>query len=146
MAVGQSIGRDCAVCSTCNCGNRTDFDIKAERRSICPSYPLRPHRLSTRLMRAGTAFDKTPHVLIRRRTEYFLRSTLLDQAAIPQDRYLITDAQGFVQIVCDKHNRLVERRLKLQQLILHLRAYQGVKRRECLVHQQHIGVRGECAS
>ncbi|GMA25139.1 hypothetical protein GCM10025864_28980 [Luteimicrobium album] len=52
---------------------------------------------------------------------------------------------GLVEVVRDEDDRLAERALQLDELLLHLAADQRVQRRERLVHEQDVGVGGERA-
>ena len=69
----------------------------------------------------------------------------LHQLAVLQDGNAIAQAQRLVQVVGDEDNGLVEPGLQLQQVVLHLAAYQRIQRREGLVHQQDLGIGGQCA-
>ena len=64
----------------------------------------------------------------------------LHQFAVFQDRNPIPDLQCLIQIVGDKHDGLVKLRLKLHQLILHVRPDQWIKGGESLVHQQNFRI------
>src|ERR1700728_3559560 len=72
------------------------------------------------------------------------RAGLYDAAAF-EDRDLIAELQGLIEIVTDEQNRALHARLQRQQLILEFAADQRMERRERLIHQQDIGVGRERA-
>ena len=70
----------------------------------------------------------------------------MNQLPIPEDRNAITYTQGFVQVVSDKDNGLLQGALQLKQLVLHLGANQWIERAERFVHQDDVRVsrQGPC--
>ena len=74
-----------------------------------------------------------------------LRLPFLHQLAVLQDGNAVAQAQRLVQVVGDEDDGLVEPGLQLQQVILHLAAYQRIQCREGFVHQQDLGIGGQRA-
>ena len=74
-----------------------------------------------------------------------LRLALLDDVAVLQDDQVVGQLQGFVEVVCDEHDRLVEVLLQLEQEVLHVGADQRVEGGEGLVHEHDRRVRRQCA-
>src|SRR5882762_9079729 len=69
---------------------------------------------------------------------------LHDPAAL-EDRHLVTELQGLIQIVADKQNRFFDTLLEREQFVLQLAADQGIERRERLVHEQDVRIGGHGA-
>ena len=72
-----------------------------------------------------------------------LRLTLLDDEPVFQDDKMVGKLQRLVQIVGDEDNGFVKILLKPQKKVLHRGADQRVERGERLVHQHHLGIRGQ---
>ena len=67
------------------------------------------------------------------------RAGLHDAAALHDDD-AVAELRGFVEVVADEDDRLLEPRLQFQQFVLQPRADQRIERRERLVHQEDVGV------
>ena len=72
------------------------------------------------------------------------RSRLHDAAAF-HDGDAVADLERFLEVVADKDDRLLDRLLQLQELVLQLGADQGIERRERLIHQEDRCIGGEGA-
>ena len=88
--------------------------------------------------------DEGAHIVVCRVEHDFFRFAVLNDLAVFHDRDAAPQFQGFVQIVADKHNGLAELALQLQQFVLQALANQRVQCREGFIHQQNIGVHGQC--
>ena len=69
----------------------------------------------------------------------------LHDAPVAHDRDAVAEAQRLVEVVAHEQDGLLHARLQREQLVLQLVADQRVERREGLVHQEDVGVRGERA-
>src|ERR1700733_14527689 len=76
--------------------------------------------------------------------DVFGRAGLYDAPAF-EDRDLIAELQGLIEVVADEQDGPLHARLQRQQLVLKFAADQGIKRRERLIHQQDVGVGRERA-
>ena len=84
--------------------------------------------------------DELGHVSVCRFGEDFLGRPDLDHLAVAEDADPVADAQGFVQVVGDEHDRLVELVLDRHQLVLHLAPDQWIQCAEGLIHEQDLRV------
>ena len=87
--------------------------------------------------------DELAHVVVGGGADDLGRRPDLDEAAVLHDRDAVADLQGFVEVVRDEDDRLLEALLEAQHLVLHLAPDQRVERRERLVEDQHFGIDGE---
>src|SRR5438309_473350 len=74
-------------------------------------------------------------------------AALHDPAAL-EDRHLVSELQGLVQIVADEQDRFPDALLQDEEFVLQLPADQGIERGERLIHEQdiRIGGQGACQS
>ena len=74
----------------------------------------------------------------RRPSEHLARGVvLLQHAALGEDRDLVPELGGLVDVVRDEHDGLLQLRLQVEELLLESLPGDGVDRAEGLVHQQH---------
>ena len=107
--------------------------------------PLLQRMASIEHLAAVHVLQEGLHVLGGRFQQDVLGLSLLHQLAVLQDGNAVAQAQRLVQVVGDEDDGLVEPGLQLQQVVLHLAAYQRIQRREGLVHQQDLGIGGQRA-
>ena len=90
-------------------------------------------------------FDEFGDIVVRRPQQDVFGRAALDDAAPFENGDPIAELHGLVEIVADEDDRLLQFLLQQQQFVLQLVADQRIERRERLVHQQNVGVGGECA-
>ncbi|MNS71505.1 hypothetical protein D3C72_1048770 [compost metagenome] len=95
-------------------------------------------------MQSGNAGDKLSHVVVSRVEHDLLGGADLNDGAILHDRNAITNADGLVQVVCNKHRGLAQFLGQLAELILQLSANQRIKRAKWLIHQNHFWIGSQC--
>ncbi len=74
----------------------------------------------------------------------FLGRAFAHHLAVGHDRNPGAELQGFLEVMGDEQDGFLQGALQAQQLVLHLRANQRVEGAEGFVHDQHIGVGGQC--
>ncbi len=85
------------------------------------------------------------HIIVGRLAQDLVGCPDLDHLTVLHDGDAITDTHRFIQIVGDKDDGALMAGLQLEQFILHLGADQRIQRGESLIHQQYVGVIGQCA-
>ena len=89
--------------------------------------------------------DEVAHIVVGGPEHDVLRRAGLDDAPALHDGDVVADLQRLFEVVADEDDRLLQRRLKLQELVLQLGADQRIERRERLVHQKDRRFGGEGA-
>ena len=111
--------------------------------------PVLRDRLHDRMgedqLELGDVLHEVAHVVVGGMSDDILGRPDLDDAPVLHDRDAGPQPDGLVQIVGDEEGRLVQLLGELEELVLQLTADQGIEGAEGLVHQEHIGIRGECA-
>jgi hypothetical protein len=84
-------------------------------------------------------------VVVGRVREDLLGRAELHDAAVAHDGDAIAEEHRLVQVVGDEDDRLAQFLLQLDELHLHLAADERIECGEGLVHEQDVGIGGECA-
>ena len=95
-------------------------------------------------LQRSIASDEVGDEVVRRRGEQAVRRVVLREATADlEDRDAVAHLHRFVDVVGDEHDRLAQRLLQAQELVLQLRARDRIDRAERLVHQHDRRIGGE---
>ena len=96
-------------------------------------------------LQLGDVLHEVAHVVVGGIRDDVLGGPDLDDATVLHDRDTGPEADRFIQIVGDEQGGLVQLLGELEELVLQLAPDQGIEGAEGLVHEEHVGVRGERA-
>ena len=104
----------------------------------------RPHDAANRQqLRLGDVARERPHVIGGRIRDQLLGRTELDNPPLVHDGYPIGQTDGFVEVVRDEDDGLMQKVLEAEEFILHFPPDQRVERRKRLVQKPYVGLDGE---
>ena len=89
--------------------------------------------------------DKIADKLVGRVGEQGVRVVHLQQLSAAEDRNLVAQFDGFVDVVADHNHSLVQRPLHLEKLVLNHFTVDGIDSAKWLIHQQQGRVSGQGA-
>ncbi len=96
----------------------------------------RGHRNQRETLQAAIGAEEFEHEVIGRIGEHVDGwAVLLELATHVEHRHTVAQANGFVDVVGDEHDRLLQPALEIQQLLLQAEADDRVDRTERFVHQ-----------
>ena len=103
------------------------------------------HLEQLQALERAVAADEIGDEAVLRVGEQAVRRVVLDQPAFAEDGDAVGHLHRLVDVVADEHDRLLELRLHLQELVLDDRPVDRVDGAEGLVHEQHRRVVGDGA-
>src|SRR5674476_1197446 len=101
------------------------------------------HRCCGQDAGAVDVLDELGDVVVGRVVEDLFGGADLHDLAVAHHGDLVAEAHGFVEVVGDEEDRLVEPVLKFDELVLHFAPDQRVEGTERLVHQHDVGACGK---
>ena len=90
-------------------------------------------------------FDEFSDIVVGGLEQDLFRPAALDDAAAFEYGDSVAQLHGFVEVVANEDDGLLEILLQAEQLVLQLVADERIERGKGLVHQQDVGVGGEGA-